>query len=85
MLNLKERGLDPVLFCCGDNTCVSNECIVTPCKNVSSGSKNAFNFYHSQVRISVEYSFGLAILRVKMPTNVPLRNATSLACYLRKL
>ena len=36
-------ALNLVLF--GDNTCVSNSCIVVPCKNVSSGSEDDFNFY----------------------------------------
>ena len=37
--------LAPRLVLCGDNTCVSNEHMATPFKNVSSGSKDAYNFY----------------------------------------
>ena len=54
-LNLEKPGfLAPGLVLCGDNACLSNEHIVTPFKNVSSGSKDSFDFYQSQVRIRVE-------------------------------
>ena len=48
-----------VCFFYGDNACVFNEHMVTPCKNVSSRSKDAFNFCQSQVRIRFECSFGI--------------------------
>ena len=57
---------------------------------MSPGSNDAFNFYHSQVRIRVECSFGMlvhrwAILRSPMPVNIPLRKVTALTHALFKL
>ena len=59
----KEGFLAPGLVLYGDNAYVSNEHMVTPFKNVSSGSKDAYNFYQSQVRIRVECSFGMLVHR----------------------
>jgi len=64
--------------------------MVTPFKNVSLGSKDAYNFYQSQVRIRVECSFGMlvhrwAILRKPMPCNYTLGRITSLTHALCKL
>ena len=59
-------------------------------KNVSDDSKDAHNFYQSQVRIRVECSFGMlvhrwAILRRPFPVNMPLRKVTALTYCLCKL
>ena len=64
--------------------------MVTPYKNESAGSKDACNFYHSQVRIIVEYSFSMlvhrwAIMRGPMPVNITLHKVTVLAHCLCKL
>ena len=82
--------LAPGLVIYGDNAYVSNDYMFTPFKNVSSGSKDACNFYQSQVRIRVECSFGmlvhrLAILRRLLPCNILLRKATSMTYCLCKL
>ena len=82
--------LAPGLVLYGDNAYVSNDYMVTPFKNVSSGSKDAYNFYQSQVRIRVECSFGMlvhrwAILRRPLPYNIPLRKATAMTYCLCKL
>ena len=88
---LERKGfLAPGLVSCGDNTHVSNEHMVTPCKNISSRSKDACDFYHSQVRICVECAFGMlvhrwAILQSPMPVNIPLRKVTALTYCLCKL
>ena len=55
-----------------DNAYISNEFVVMPIKNVSSGSKDACDFYQQQVRIRVKCSFGMlvhrwAILRKPIP------------------
>ena len=38
----------------GDNAYVNTLYMVVPFKSVSSGPKDAFNFYHSQLRINIE-------------------------------
>jgi len=45
-----------VLF--GDNAYLNSHFMVTPYPNVSSESKDDYNFYHSQLRIRVECCFG---------------------------
>jgi hypothetical protein len=68
-----EAGLlhdDLVLF--GDSAYMNSNFIVTPYPNVSSGSKDDYNFYHSQIRICVQCCFGMlvgrwGVLRVAIP------------------
>ena len=70
-----EAGLlheDFVLF--GDNAYLNSHYMVTPFPNVSSGSKDDFNFFHSQLRIPVECAFGMlvfwwGVLRSAIPHN----------------
>ncbi len=55
-----EAGLlhdNRVLF--GDNAYLNSHYMVTPFPNVSSGSKDDFNFFHSQLCIRVECAFGI--------------------------
>jgi len=55
-----ESGLphdDLVLF--GDNAYLNSKYMVTPYPIVSSGGKDDYNFYHSQLRIRFECKFGL--------------------------
>jgi DDE superfamily endonuclease len=52
---------DCVIF--GDNAYVSSDFMVTPYKNVRAGPKDDFNFYHSQVRITIERAFGMMVRR----------------------
>ena len=54
-------ALNLVLY--GDNAYVSNTYIVIPYKNVSDSSKETYNFYHSQVRIRIEYTFSILVHR----------------------
>jgi DDE superfamily endonuclease len=68
----------------GDNAYVS------PFKQVSSGPKDAFNFYHSQLRITVECAFGMLVhkwgcLRKPLPMNIPVSKQTRLVVALCKL
>ena len=49
--------------------------MTTPFKAVSSGPKDAFNFFHSQTRINIECAFGMlvnrwAVLKTPIPINV---------------
>jgi DDE superfamily endonuclease len=59
--------LHPGLRLFGDNAYVNTNYMVTPFNNVSDGLKDAFNYYQSQLRISIECAFGMLM---------------SLVCYL---
>ena len=65
--------------------------MITPFKNVKQNKiKDAFNFFHSQVRINVECSFGKlvqrwSILRKAIPLNVSVKKTTALVMCLCKL
>ena len=54
----KEGFLRPGLCLFGDNAYVNTPFMCTPWQNGSGGAKDAFNFFHSQLRINVECSFG---------------------------
>jgi DDE superfamily endonuclease len=61
---LETRGfLSPGWCLFGDNAYVSTPYMATPYKNVKSGSKDNYNFYHSQVRIKIECAFGMLVQR----------------------
>ena len=77
-----------VLF--GDNAYLNSHFMVTPYPNVSSGSKDDYNFYHSQLRIRVECCFGMlvkrwGILRAAIPQNISISRTISLVHALAKL
>ena len=79
----KQDFIAPGLALYGDAAYASNYHMVAPCKNVSLGSKDACNFYQSQVRIRVKYYFGIlatrwAILSRPMCPNVDLGNTNAL-------
>ncbi|KAL3774298.1 hypothetical protein ACHAW5_010202 [Stephanodiscus triporus] len=86
-----ELGLlhdDLVLF--GDNAYLNSKFMVTPYPNVSSGSKDDFNFFHSQLRIRVECAFGMLVgrwglLRAAIPQNISLTRTIALVHALAKL
>jgi DDE superfamily endonuclease len=73
----------------GDNAYVSTSCMVTPFPNVSSGVHDDYNFYHSQVRVNIECSFGMLTNRwriLKTPmSNVRLPKVTALVMALCRL
>ena len=61
----------------GDNSYVNTPCMTTHFEAVSSGPKDAYNYYHSQVRINIERAFGMlvnrwAVLRTPIPMNVSI-------------
>ena len=77
-----------VLF--GDNAYLNSHFMVTPYPNVSSGSKDDYNFYHSQLRIRVECCFGMlvkrwGILRAAIPHNISISRTILLVHALAKL
>jgi hypothetical protein len=74
----------------GDNAYVNTHYMVSPFKQVSDGPKDAFNFYHSQLRITVEGAFGMLVhkwgcLRKPLPMNIPVSKQTRLVIGLCKL
>ena len=86
-----ERGLLAEGLCLfGDNAYLNSPFLATPYPNVSGGYKDAYNFFHSQLRIRVECAFGMlvqrwAILRSAIPSGVSLRKTTALVMALGKL
>ena len=60
-------------FC--DNAYVNTSFMATPFKGSNSGVKDAYNFYHSQLRINIECAFGMlvhrwGVLRKPLPVNI---------------
>ena len=67
----------------GDNAYINAPYMTTPFKAVSSGVKDAYNFYQSQLRINIECAFGVlvhrwGVLRSPLPMNISLKKTTSL-------
>jgi DDE superfamily endonuclease len=82
--------LAPGLSLFGDLAYVNCRYFTTPFKSVSSGPKDHFNYYHSQLRIRIECAFGQlvsrwGILRRAMPTNVGIKKTVSLVFCLCRL
>ena len=74
----------------GDNAYVSAPYMATPYKNVRGGSKDDYNFYHSQVRIRVECAFGMlvqrwGILRKALSTKITMKKVNCLCMCLCRL
>ena len=86
-----ENGLlAPGLCLFGNNAYLNTPYMAMPYSAVSGGSKDAYNFYHSQLRIRIECTFGMlthrwAILRSAIPMNVTVRKTVALVCALTKL
>ncbi len=88
------RGLlAPGLCRFGDNAYLNSVFMATPYSAVSggsSGSKDAYNFYHSQLRINIECAFSMfthrwAMLRSAIPMQVSLKKTIALVIALAKL
>jgi hypothetical protein len=82
---LLEKGL--CLF--GDNAYLNSGYMATPYTSAI-GSKDAYNFFHSQLRIRIECAFGMftqrwGILRCAMPKNVTLKKTVAIVMCLAKL
>jgi DDE superfamily endonuclease len=87
---LEEGMLAPGLCLFGDNAYLNTQYMATPYSAVSSGTKDAYNFYHSQLRIRIECTFGMlthrwGMLRSAIPKNVTLRKTVALVLALAKL
>ena len=75
--------LAPGLCLFGDNAYINSSFMATPFSNISGGSKDAYNFYHSQLRINIECAFGRfvhrwSILRAPMPMNITVPKTTAI-------
>jgi hypothetical protein len=82
--------LRPGLCMFGDNAYINTSYMCTPWRNVSSGPKDAFNFFHSQLRINIECAFGelvhrWSIQRKPMPMNISIKKICYLVYVLCKL
>jgi DDE superfamily endonuclease len=67
----------------GDNAYLNTAYMATPYAGVSGGTPDAYNFYHSQLRIRIECCFGMlthrwAILRSAIPINVSVAKTVAL-------
>ena len=70
-----------VLF--GDTAYVSNATMATPYKRVKEGVKDDYNYFHSQLRIRIEMTFGMlahrwGILRRPMSTKMSMNRQTAI-------
>lgn len=81
---LDEEGfLAPGLALVGDAAYVSNEYMVTPFRNATSGYPDAFNYYQSSLRIEIECAFGelvhrWGILRRPLSQTITLKKVTAM-------
>jgi hypothetical protein len=82
--------LAPGLCFFGDNAYINSVFMATPYSAVTGGTRDAYNFYHSQVRIRIECAFGMltnrwAILRKALPLNMSIKRSVSFVIALAKL
>ena len=87
---LDEGILAPGLCIFGDKAYLNTPNMATPYAAVSGGTKDAYNFYHSQLRIRIECTFGMlthrwAILRSAIPMNVTVQKTVAVVLALAKL
>ena len=81
---LKETGfLMEGLTIYGDNAYINSPFMTTPYKGATGGLRDSFNFFHSQLRISIECAFGMlvhrwGVLRKAIPVNVSLEKTCML-------
>lgn len=88
---LEEGVLAPGFCLFGDNAYLNCPYMATPYSGGAlSHSKDAYNFYHSQLRIQIECAFGKftqrwGILRSALPKRITVKKAISLVVGLAKL
>ena len=87
---LEQGILAPDLCLFGDNAYLNTAYMATPYSGISGCTKDAYNFYHSQLRIRIECAFGMlthrwAILRSAIPVNVTVHKTVALVLALAKL
>lgn len=87
---LEDGILAPGLCLFGDNAYLNTPYMATPYPAAGRGTKDAYNFYHSQLRIRIECTFGMlthrwSILRSAIPMNVSITKTIALVLALAKL
>ena len=87
---LEDGILAPGLCLFGDNAYLNTPYLATPYAAVKGGTKDAYNYYHSQLRIRIECTFGIlthrwGILRSAIPMNVSVGKTIALVVALAKL
>lgn len=81
---LKEDGfLADGLCLFGDNAYVNTPFMATPYRGSNEGVKDAYNFYHSSLRINIECAFGMlvhrwGVLRKPLPVNISIKKTAQL-------
>jgi hypothetical protein len=89
--SLESEGfMKPGLCIFGDNAYVNTPYMATPYKSVKDGSKDAYNYFHSNCRINIECAFGMlvhrwGILCKPMSTMLPIAKVTALVRCLCRL
>jgi DDE superfamily endonuclease len=74
----------------GDNAYLNTPFMATPYPNTLTPTKDAYNFYHSQLQIRIECAFGMLthrweILQSAIPMKVTMKKTTALVLALAKL
>lgn len=87
---LEDGMLAPGLCLFGNNAYLNTPYLATPYAAIKGGTKDAYNFYHSQLRIRIECTFGIltnrwGILRSAIRMNVSVVKTIALALALAKL
>ena len=85
-----EDFLAPGLCLFGDNAYANKETMAIPFRAIGSGPKDAYNYYHSQVRINIECAFGILVrrfglLRRAMPSNLTINKIRALVQAMCKI
>jgi DDE superfamily endonuclease len=86
---LEDGLLDKGLCLFGDNAYLNTTYMATPYTSAT-GDKDAYNFFHSQLRIRIECAFGMftqrwGILRCAIPKRITLKKTVALVMCLGKL
>ena len=79
----KDNFLKPGFCLYGDNAYVNTRFMASPFKGTSSGPKDAYNFFQSQIRINIECAFGVlvsrfGVLRKALPMNISIAKVSAL-------
>jgi len=88
---LERDGFLAAGLCLYDNNAYVNmPYMVVPFKGVRDGAKDAFNYFHSSLRINIECAFGMLVhhwglLRKAIPMNITVKKTCSLVMCLCKL
>ena len=74
----------------GDNAYANEMYMAVPFPNTSSGPKDAYNYYQSQVRINIECAFGVLtnrwhLLKSPLSANIPINHMNALLSCLCKI